>query len=258
MSKWKFLAPVAAFAVTGCLASKADIVLLQDEIRTMRAMQARSDSSRRVSDSTRRVAADSAIMLSLRAGDSLKAFSQRFAGFQANVNGELFEIQRQLITVQQLTGSSTKSIMQVKSALEERAQSAAGSDSSAPQQPGPNQLFSASFDNWRRGSNTAARAGFEELLRRYPDFEQASAALYYIGETWAGEKKYAQADSVFQLVVSKYPKANDASTALYKLGMSKVRQGKNAEARELLQKVMREYPRSTEYTLAEEALKTIK
>ena len=53
MTGWKALAPVAAIAVTGCLASKSDILLLQDEIRTMRAMQARSDTMRRAqTDST--------------------------------------------------------------------------------------------------------------------------------------------------------------------------------------------------------------
>ena len=78
MFRWRILAPVAAIAVTGCLASKADIVLLQDEIRTLRAMQGRTDSSRRA-------ASDSAIALALRtsSGDSLRALSQRFSAFQA-------------------------------------------------------------------------------------------------------------------------------------------------------------------------------
>ena len=39
----QLLGPVAAVAVaTGCFASKGDIALLQDEIRTMRAMEARA------------------------------------------------------------------------------------------------------------------------------------------------------------------------------------------------------------------------
>ena len=252
MSGWKAVAPVAALAVTGCLASKSDIVLLQDEIRTLRAMQARSDTARRA-------ATDSALMFTLRASDSLRALSQRFGAFQANVGGELFEIGRQLITIQELTGLSSKSIMQVRSSLEERAQSMAATDTSAgPPAPGPAQLFSASFDQWRRGSFGAARSGFEELLKRYPDFDQASAAQLHIGEILDAERKSAEADSVYSLVVVKYPRSNDAPTALFKYGVSRQNQGKGAEAREAFQRLIREYPRSTEAELAADRLKTIK
>jgi len=252
MFRWKVLAPVAAFAVTGCLASKADIVLLQDEIRTLRAMEARTDSSRRV-------AADSAILLSRRATDSLRALSQRFGAFQANINGELFEIGRQLITIQELTGLSSKRITDLRSSMEERQQSASATDTSGPSQPpGPSQLFSNSFDQLRRGSYGTARAGFDELLRRYPDFDQASAAQLHVGMTYENEKKYAEADSVYKVVVAKYPRSNDAPTALFKYGLLRLQQGKPAEAREALQTLIRNYPRSPEAELAPDRLKQIK
>src|SRR5205814_9378079 len=128
-------------------------------------------------DSSRRVAADSAILLSKRATDSLRALSQRLGAFQANINGELFEIGRQLITIQELTGLSTKRITDLRSSMEERQQSAAANDTTAPpMMPGPAQLFKASEGQWRQGSLGAARSGFEELLKRYPDYEEASTA----------------------------------------------------------------------------------
>jgi len=253
MFRWRILAPVAAFAVTGCLASKGDIVLLQDEIRTLRAMQARSDTARRS-------VADSNVMLAARANDSLRALSQRFSAFQAHVGSELFEIGRQLITVQELSKMDAKSLMQVRSSLEERAQSMAGSDTGggSPTSPGPAQLFSASFDQYRRGSFATARAGFEELLKRYPDFDQASTAQLHIAMIFDSEKKPAEADSTYMVVVSKYPRSNDAPTALFKLGVSRQSQGKSVDAREAFQRLIREYPRSTEAELAADRLKTIK
>jgi len=253
MNGWRGLAPVAALAVTGCLASKADILLLQDEIRTLRAMQARSDT-------TRRAQADSALMLTVRTNDSLRALAQRFGAFQANIGGELFEIGKQLITLQELTGMSSKRIMDLRSAMEERAQSmvATAEPAGAPPAPGPAQLFGASYDLLRGTSFVAARSGFEELLRRYPDFENASAAQLYIGMSYAEEKRVAEADSVYQLVVKAYPKSVDASTALYKYGLSRLSQSKSAEAKAALQQVIREYPRSPEAELAADRLKTIK
>ena len=101
-------------------------------------------------------------------------------------------------------------------------------------------------------------AAFEELLRRFPDFENASAAQLYIGQSYAEEKKLAEADSVYQLVVKNYPKSSDAPTALYKFGLSRLSQGKTADGKAALQQVVREYPRSPEAELAEGRLKNIK
>jgi tol-pal system protein YbgF len=252
MSRWRILAPVAALAVTGCLASRNDILLLQDEIRTLRAMEARTDSARRA-------AADSTARMQQRNADSLRALSQRFGAFQANVGGELFEIGRQLITIQELTGLSSKRIMDLRSSMDERAQSAAAADTSAPPAaPSPAILFTNSYDQLRRGSCGTARAGFDELLKRYPGFEQASAAQLHIGTCYETEKKYVEADSVYRTVVLKYPKTIDAPTALYKFGLLRQMQGKNAEAKEALQRLIREYPRSIEAELAATRLPTIK
>lgn len=249
MRQWRYLAPVAALAATGCLASKADIVLLQDEIRTLRAMQARADTARRSQT-------DSAIALSQRTSDSLRALAQRFSAFQANVGGEFYELGRQLITIQELAGMSSARIMELRSTMEERAQTLAPADT-VPAPPGPAQLFQASYQQLTRGSHGAAREGFEELLRRYPDFDRASLALLYIGQTYAQEQRIAEADSVYSQVVVKYPRSPDAATALYKYGISQLSQGRTAAGRTALQRVVRDHPSSTEAELAADRLKTI-
>lgn len=250
MRRLKYLAPVAAFAVTGCLASKADIVLLQDEIRTLRAMQARADSARRQQ-------IDTIASLNERTADSLRVLSQRFSAFQANVGGEFFEIGKQLITLQELAGMSSRRIMELRSTMEERAQTLAPSDT-APPPPGPAQLFQAAYQQLTRGSHGTAREGFEELLKRYPDFERASLAQLYIGQTYASEQRTAEADSVYSLVVVKYPRSADAATALYKYGISQLTQGRTAAARAALNRVIRDFPNSTEAELAADRLKTIR
>ena len=258
MKGWQFLLPVAAIAVTGCMASKSDIRLLQDEVRTLRAMQARADSTREAQTARQ---TDSLIAANKRTQDSLRVLAQRLSSFQATVAGELFEIGKQLITIQELAGMSTKQMMGLRSSIEERAQSMAppASDSgAAPGAPGPAQLFQVSFEQLRRGSFGTARAGFEELLRRYPEFEEASAAQLYIAQSYADEKRTAEADSVYALVVQRYRTSKDAPTALYKYGLSQLGQGRTAQARTALQRVVREYPSSTEAELARERLRTLR
>lgn len=250
MKKWLYLAPVAAVAVTGCFATRGDVALLRDEIRTLRAMQAREDTARRSQ-------VDSVITLVARTNDSLRALAQRFGSFQANVGGELFEMGKQLITIQELAGMSSRRITELRSAFEERAQSTAAPDS-GPVQPGPAQLFTLSFEQLRNRSYATARAGFDELLRRYPDFEEASRAQLYVAQAYAEENRTAEADSVYSLVVRTYPRSPDAATALYKYGLSQLAQGRTAQARAALQRVVRDFPSSTEAELAADRLRTMR
>jgi tol-pal system protein YbgF len=254
MKGWALLAPVAALAVTGCMASKSDIKLLQDEIRTLRVQQERGDAAQRAQT-------DSVLLQIARTNDSLRVLTQRLGSFQATVGGELFEMGKQLITIQELAGMSSKRIMELRSTMEERAQAATATDTAAAASaagPGPAQLFQISFDQLRRGSYGTARSGFEELLRRFPDFEEASAAQLYIGQSFAEERRTAEADSVYALVVTRYPRSKDAPTALYKYGLSQLAQGRRAAARAALQRVVREFPQSTEAELATDRLKTIR
>ena len=249
----QFVAPVAAvIAATGCFASKSDIALLQDEIRTMRATEARADSAQLA-----RV--DTALLMMRRTNDSLRALSQRFGAFQANMSGELFELGKQLITIQELTGMSSRRIMDLRAAMEERSQAMQTPDTTATSgAPGPAQLFTAASDLMRRGSHSTARQGFEELLRLYPNFDQASLALLYIGQTYTEERRTAEADSVYSLVVTRYPRSADAATALYKYGLSQLSQGRTAVGRAALNRILREFPSSTEAELARERLRSIR
>ena len=95
-------------------------------------------------------------------------------------------------------------------------------------------------------------------VRRYPSFDEASAAQLYIAQSYAEERRTAEADSVYGLVVTKYPRSKDAPTALYKYGLSQLSQGKTAVARSALQRVVREFPSSTEAELARDRLRTIR
>ena len=156
---------------------------------------------------------------------------------------------------------SSRRITDLRAELENRSQTPtppSDSASAAPPAPGPAQMFQLSYDLMRRGSYSAARAGFEDLLKRYPTFDEASAAQLYIAQSFEQEQRTAEADSVYGVVVTRYPRSKDAPTALYKYGVSQQRQRKTAAARAALNRVIREYPNSTEAELARELLRTIR
>lgn len=218
-------------------------------------------------DTGQRAKTDTALQLIARANDSLRVLSTRVNGFQGSVSSELFEMGRQLLQIQELTGQSQRRIQELRAAWETRAEAAnvpTGAPTAVPgdstkqqqtqQGPGPYQLYVMSLDQLRRGSYATAREGFQQLLTQYPTFEDAASAQIYIGEAFAQERNEAAADSVYQVVVSKYPKSPKAANALYKRALLLKGAGKEAEAKALLQRLVREFPRSDEAVIAQDLL----
>jgi len=248
-------APLAALVLAGCLASKTDIAVLQTDLRTMRAETARGDSARRAQ-------VDQVLAQLTRTNDSVRAISARLAKLQGDVANEHYQMSREIIQLQELSGQSTRRLQELRGALEERAPAAAqpvapGDTARAVAAPGPGQLFQSSLDQLRRGSISVARGGFEELLRAYPTYEDAPEAMVYIAETYAAERNQVAADSVYGLVVQRYPRSPKAATALYKRAQILRSAGQAAAARAALERIVREYPRSDEAALAREQLRTL-
>ncbi len=248
-------APLAALVLAGCLASKTDIAVLQTDLRTMRAEAAHGDSARRAQ-------VDQVLAQLTRTNDSVRAISARLAKLQGDVANEHYQMSREIIQLQELSGQSTRRLQELRGALEERAPAAAqpaapGDTARAVAAPGPGQLFQSSLDQLRRGSISVARGGFEELLRAYPTYEDAPEAMVYIAETYAAERNQVAADSVYGLVVQRYPRSPKAATALDKRAQILRSAGQAAAARAALERIVREYPRSDEAALAREQLRTL-
>ena len=254
-----------AVGAAGCAATKGDMRILQDELRALRSSIARSDTAQRAKT-------DSATMLVARVNDSLRLLSTRLMTFQANVSGGLYDMGRLLIQIQELSGQSQRRLQEIRASLETRMEAMnAGAtapmtpatpvapDTSRPAAgPGPAQLFQVAFDQMQRGSFGVARAGFQDLLNKYPTFDAAPMAQLYIGQSLAEEKNVAGADSVYQLVVQKYPQSKAASTALYKYALSLIAQKKTAPAKDVLNRIVKEYPTSDEASLARDLLRTVR
>src|SRR5689334_19689980 len=161
------MAALLALSTSACMASKGDVRVLQDELRALRGSIAQADTARRAQ-------ADTAMMLIARTNDSLRILSTRFAAFQANVSGSIYDMNRQLLQIQELSGQSQRRLQELRASMESRndamttPQATAAPDSSKPAAgPGAAQLFQIAFDQMQRGSFATARSGFQDLLARY-------------------------------------------------------------------------------------------
>ena len=277
-------------ALSACVATKQDVMLLQTDLKAMRAEYA-------YRDSTRRVQFDSVIRTMVILNDSLRGLKGELAAFQGNVLGDLFKVRDGLIEIRALAGQSQSRITELRAELEQRnailqaspaipvpppttagaaatpvrpgetassvptataapAGSVTGVSAPSAGAPGPNQLYTMALDQLRRGSTSAARAGFTDFLTQYPQHERAGDAQYYIAETLERDTKALDAEAAYLSVYTRFPRSEKAPTAMFKRATLLRGQGKPDKAREVLDLLVKTYPRSDEADLARERLKS--
>lgn len=271
----KLVAPVLLVAASGCLASKSDISLLQDELRATRAQVATGDTSILRASEARRAQIAALTATIDRMNDSLRAVAARLASFQASSNGEFDAINRQVVQVQALLGQTTRNVQETRAQLQALREQGGSAPSPAPVSPpspgdtatrpgsggaptaglpGPATLFTTARDQLNQGAYSSARRGLEQLLDSYPTFEQAPRAMLYVAQAYKGEGNSNAADSVYQLIATKYPQSDEAATGLYLHGKALWDANKKSEARIVLNRVIRDYRNSDAAELARELL----
>jgi len=271
------LAVLGTLALAGCVATKQDVLLMQTDLRTMRAEYAYRDSARRTQF-------DSVMRTMVVLNDSIRGLKAEVSAFQGNVLGDLFKVRDGLIEIRALTGQSQTRITELRAELEQRnailqsapavpsavpsavtppsvkpsdaAVPAAAPTAVTPPAPGPNQLYTMALDQLRRGSTSAARAGFTDFLAQYPQHERAGDAQYYVAETLERDGKPIDAEAAYLAVYTRFPRSEKSPTAMFKRAALLRTQAKPDRAREVLELLVKTYPRSDEADLARERLRS--
>jgi len=256
---------LALALATGC-ALKSDVRRVETELVTLRQESTQQDS-------TQAARLNEMIELQQRLMDSLGAgiatTQKTVSAIQGALSGDLYRIQQELVQVQELTGQSQQRLSELRAQLESRGQqitnqppdsgsapAAAGTPPAATSSASADAMYEASLQQLRRGSVATARMGFRELLRTHPDSPKVADAMYFIGESWAGEAPDSAA-RFYEQVVTTYPTSTRASGALYKLGLLAERRHDVPAARAYFTRVARDYPRSEEAALVPDKLKAL-
>lgn len=235
--------------LVGCMATKSDVTVLQQDIMLVRAEAAQSDSARRLEIQR--------VMRSMQSlTDSVSAIATRLTRLRADVQGRVSAIEEDTRRLQELAGQSQSRMQELRAAVESRAPAPTTGGTTAPV-PGPNQLYQLGRDQLLRGSTAAARTAFEDLLARHPDSDLAADAQFYIGETHAAEGNAEAADQAYARVASAYPRSPRAATATYKRAVAAEGARRTREARQLYNEVISKFPRSDEAALARDRLRDL-
>ena len=106
----------------------------------------------------------------------------------------------------------------------------------------------------QKGDFSQSRQLFKKFMQQYPAHKLAINAMYWIGETYYGDKKYESAILQFQDVIQKHPQHPKVPAALMKQGLAFYALGDVRNARVILQKVIDSYPATPEADKAQQRL----
>ncbi|RKT45210.1 tol-pal system protein YbgF [Thiocapsa rosea] len=117
--------------------------------------------------------------------------------------------------------------------------------------------YAAAFELLKERKYDEAQAGFNDLLRRYPQGQFTDNARYWLGETYYVQRNYPAALAELDRLVQLSPDSPKVPGAMLKIGYIQFEQKAFDQARATLEQVVSRYPASTEARLARSRLERI-
>lgn len=117
--------------------------------------------------------------------------------------------------------------------------------------------YAAAFELLKERKYDEAQAGFNDLLRRYPQGQFTDNARYWLGETYYVQRNYPAALAELDRLVQLSPDSPKVPGAMLKIGYIQYEQKQLDQARAVLEDVVKRYPNSTEARLARSRLERI-
>jgi tol-pal system protein YbgF len=118
----------------------------------------------------------------------------------------------------------------------------------------PTRLYGTAFSDYGAGQYTAAIAGFEQVLKYFPDAQLADDAQFLIGDSLSHLKRFQEAISAYNLVIQNYPNGDQVEMAYYHRGTAESLLGRTELARATWEELVKRYPKSREADMARQRL----
>ncbi|WBF67782.1 tol-pal system protein YbgF [Desulfovibrio subterraneus] len=122
---------------------------------------------------------------------------------------------------------------------------------------GPEKLYEEGLTLVRAGDVEKGRKLLDQFIGDNPNHALVPNALYWMGETYYHEKRYAQAVLTFKEVVRRFPKHDKAAASMLKTGFSYEQLGDKSNARFYLQTLVEDYPSSSPAEMARKRLASL-
>lgn len=202
--------------------------------------------------------------------DALVAQEQARVQARGDLQRQVFDIEQQLVQIQELVGQGQATLSRLRQRLETREQALESPSvgpapdtarAAVPARVGDAEaqgLFNAAMEQYRRRAYGTAREGFQQFVTQFPSHEWAPDAQYFVGETYREEKDYEGAQREYARVLELYPNSKRAPTALYKSGLVEADRRNTERACDFFRRTEAGYPNSDEARLAREQMRRLR
>ncbi len=177
---------------------------------------------------------------------------------ELRLNGQMEQLSYQQSQDREAFREFQAEILKRITALEARLAPAQGEIADQKQQPDEQTLYQKGLDLFRQKKYAQAQQIFEEYLKQYPQGKRAPNAFFWIGECLFNRNRYEDAILAYQKVIDQFPKSNKVPAALLKQGFSFLRLGDTEAASIVFKKLVRTYPHTAQARVARKYLARLK
>ncbi len=121
----------------------------------------------------------------------------------------------------------------------------------------PKEVYNMAYSDYRKGNFELAIDGFQMYREQFPDSPLADNSLYWIGECYFSQKKFAEAIEQFNELILNYPQGDKVPASYLKKGISLMELGKKEEALIVFKLLISKYPLEEETKIAQQKIREL-
>ncbi len=260
--RYRILLFLTLFLLGGCVSTQ-QVEDLQGQIYSLNVQIQALD--KRLSALEKQVAKLSAKSQALNRLDKLAARQadlftelEKIRADELRLNGQMEQLTYQQSQDREAFREFQAEISKRLAALEEKlASGPQTSPKKEPAKPDEQSLYEKALDAYRQKKFEEAQGLFEEYLKLYPQGKRAPNAYFWIGECLFQRHRYEEAILAYQKVIDQFPKSSKVPAALLKQGFAFLRLGDTEAARIVFKKLVRAYPHSSQARVARKYLRRL-
>jgi tol-pal system protein YbgF len=121
----------------------------------------------------------------------------------------------------------------------------------------PKEVYNMAYSDYRKGNFELAIDGFKMYREQFPESPLADNSLYWIGECYFSQKKYAEAIEQFNELLLYYPRGDKIPAAYLKKGISLMELRKKEESLIVFKLLISKYPLEEETKIAQQKIREL-
>lgn len=121
----------------------------------------------------------------------------------------------------------------------------------------PKEVYNMAYSDYRKGNFELAIDGFKMYTEQFPESPLVDNSLYWIGECYFSQKKYAEAIEQFNELLLNYPRGDRIPAAYLKKGISLMELRKKEESLIVFKLLISKYPLEEETKIAQQKIREL-